>query len=136
MQDISPQTTPCLLEVTLYRDSGFFFGYHETAVCVVRLPRREMRMSDEPYPDWSTMIDDIIGTLLPKMREMPFCFFGHRCVVPLLILFTLVLFSFASRIHNFSHVSTEHFHGNRPKWLPSSTFNSKRVFSKIERPIQ
>ncbi|XP_038044531.1 linear gramicidin dehydrogenase LgrE-like [Patiria miniata] len=46
-------------------------------VCVVRMPCRELRMSDRPYPDWSTMINDVVDTLLPKMKEMPFGLFGH-----------------------------------------------------------
>ncbi|XP_022082149.1 S-acyl fatty acid synthase thioesterase, medium chain-like [Acanthaster planci] len=46
-------------------------------VCVVRLPCRELRMSDAPYPDWPTMVDDIIDTLLPKIQEMPFGIYGH-----------------------------------------------------------
>ncbi|XP_072179015.1 S-acyl fatty acid synthase thioesterase, medium chain-like [Diadema setosum] len=43
----------------------------------IRLPGRESRLKEPLYRNLSTMVKDIATTLLPKLREKPFLFFGH-----------------------------------------------------------
>uniref|UniRef100_A0A673M7S1 oleoyl-[acyl-carrier-protein] hydrolase n=1 Tax=Sinocyclocheilus rhinocerous TaxID=307959 RepID=A0A673M7S1_9TELE len=46
----------------------------------VRLPGREGRAKEPFFLNMQEIIDEIIGVLLPHLREKPFALFGHRFV--------------------------------------------------------
>ncbi|XP_072179684.1 S-acyl fatty acid synthase thioesterase, medium chain-like [Diadema setosum] len=62
--------------------SGFYAGWcqylpNHIEVHGIRLPGRESRLREPLYRDLSSMVQDIVTILLPKLRERPFMFFGH-----------------------------------------------------------
>ncbi len=50
----------------------------------VRLPGREGRAKEPFFQNMQEIIDEVIGVLLPHLREKPFALFGHRFVTLLL----------------------------------------------------
>ncbi|RXN28555.1 tektin-2 [Labeo rohita] len=48
----------------------------------VRLPGREGRAKEPFFQNMQEIIDEVIGVLLPQLKEKPFALFGHRCSRP------------------------------------------------------
>ncbi len=46
----------------------------------VRLPGREGRAKEPFLQNMQEIIDEVIGVLLPHLKEKPFALFGHRFV--------------------------------------------------------
>lgn len=47
-------------------------------VFAVRLPGRESRAREPFFHSMQQVVDEIVGTLLPLLKEKPFALFGHR----------------------------------------------------------
>lgn len=49
------------------------------SVFAVKLPGRESRAREPFFEDMQQIVDEVIGVLLPLLKEKPFALFGHRC---------------------------------------------------------
>lgn len=47
-------------------------------VFAVRLPGRESRAKEPFFHSMQQIVDEVVGTLLPLLKEKPFALFGHR----------------------------------------------------------
>jgi medium-chain acyl-[acyl-carrier-protein] hydrolase len=49
----------------------------EVEVVAVQPPGRETRIGEKPFTDLASLVEAMHAALLPKLRELPFAFFGH-----------------------------------------------------------
>lgn len=47
-------------------------------VFAVKLPGRESRAKEPFFENMQQIVDEIVGMLLPSLKEKPFALFGHR----------------------------------------------------------
>lgn len=44
----------------------------------VKLPGRESRAKEPFFQNMQQIVDEVVGVLLPELKEKPFALFGHR----------------------------------------------------------
>lgn len=66
----------------------------------VKLPGRESRAKEPFFQNMQQIVDEVVGVLLPELKEKPFALFGHRwnastatlnCVIDIVIAFYAVV---------------------------------------------
>lgn len=48
------------------------------SVFAVKLPGRESRAKEPFFQNMQQIVDEVVGVLLPELKEKPFALFGHR----------------------------------------------------------
>lgn len=71
---LSIQVKPCCWECFY-----IFIFYFSLSVFAVKLPGRESRAKEPFFHSMQQIVDEVIGVLLPLLKEKPFALFGHRC---------------------------------------------------------
>lgn len=56
----------------------FSYVFLSLSVFAITLPGRESRAKEPFFQSMQQIVDEIIGVLLPLLKEKPFALFGHR----------------------------------------------------------
>lgn len=62
----------------LWSTEDLFYHFLYLPVLAVTLPGRESRAKEPFFHSMQQIVDEVIGTLLPVLKEKPFALFGHR----------------------------------------------------------
>lgn len=63
----------------LQKDEEMFLTlFLSLSVFAVKLPGRESRAREPFFHNMQQIVDEVIGVLLPLLKEKPFALFGHR----------------------------------------------------------